>query len=47
MGGERVRDIQENDDTEKSGASIAGFEYDRAEVWPHSCILDVRNRCIE
>jgi len=28
MGRERVRDIQTNDDTKKSGASITGVEYD-------------------
>lgn len=41
MGCERVRDIQENDDTEEPRTSTTSFEYDRAKIWPHTCILDV------
>lgn len=47
MGCERVWDIQENDDTEESGTSTTSFEYDRAKVWSHTCILDVWNRYIK
>lgn len=43
MGGERVRDIQEDDDTEEPGAAVAGSEHDRAEVWPHASVPDVRD----
>lgn len=41
MGGERVRDIQKNDDSKESRASTASFEYDRAEVWSYTCIFHV------
>lgn len=43
MGSERVRNIQEDDDTEEPGTAVAGFEHDRAEVWSDARILDVRN----
>lgn len=41
MGGERVRDIQTDDDTKESRAPIAGAEYDWAEIWSHACIPHV------
>lgn len=43
MGSERIRNIQENDDTEEPGATAAGIERDRTEVRPHSGVVDVRN----
>lgn len=43
MGRERVRDIQKDDDTEESGASIAGAKYDRAKIRSHTRLPDIRD----
>lgn len=43
MGGERVRDIQKDDDTKEPGTPAAGAKYDRTKIRSHTCLPRVRD----
>lgn len=43
MGGERIRDIQKNDDTKELGAPAAGTKYDRTKIRSHTCLPCIRD----